>query len=53
MDCFGDESMMGKIGNDLREGKCTWVTCKAMEKLTNQANFLTDFQVIFYLEYLN
>ncbi|VIO95596.1 Polyprenyl synthetase family protein [Brugia malayi] len=44
MDCFGDKSITGKVGNDLREAKCTWVTCKAMEKLTHQPSFLTDFQ---------
>ncbi|VDK71030.1 unnamed protein product [Onchocerca ochengi] len=44
MDCFGDKSIMGKVGNDLMEAKCTWVTCKAMEKLTNQPSFLTDFR---------
>ncbi|VDO29334.1 unnamed protein product [Onchocerca flexuosa] len=44
MDCFGDKSITGKVGNDLMEAKCTWVTCKAMEKLTNEPSFLTDFR---------
>ncbi|EFO22211.2 polyprenyl synthetase [Loa loa] len=44
MDCFGDKSIMGKVGNDLRGAKCTWVTCKAVEKLINQPSFLVDFQ---------
>ncbi|CAG9537029.1 unnamed protein product [Cercopithifilaria johnstoni] len=44
MDCFGDKSIMGKVGNDLREAKCTWVTCKAMEKLSDEPSFLMDFR---------
>ncbi|KAL3997504.1 Polyprenyl synthetase family protein [Acanthocheilonema viteae] len=44
MDCFGDKSTMGKVGNDLTEAKCTWVTCKAVEKLSSEPNFLTDFR---------
>ncbi|MCP9264167.1 Polyprenyl synthetase [Dirofilaria immitis] len=44
MDCFGDKSIMGKVGNDLMGAKCTWVTCKAMEKLANQPSFLMDFR---------
>ncbi|VDK70899.1 unnamed protein product [Litomosoides sigmodontis] len=44
MDCFGDKSIMGKVGNDLREAKCTWVTCKAAEKLSNEPSFLIDFR---------
>uniref|UniRef100_A0A0R3RUE9 Farnesyl pyrophosphate synthase n=1 Tax=Elaeophora elaphi TaxID=1147741 RepID=A0A0R3RUE9_9BILA len=43
MDCFGDESIMGKVGNDLMEAKCTWVTCKAMEKLSDQPSLLEHF----------
>ncbi|VDM96757.1 unnamed protein product [Thelazia callipaeda] len=44
MDCFVDESITGKVGSDLKEAKCTWVTCKAMEKLYDQPNLLKDFQ---------
>ncbi|VDN24270.1 unnamed protein product [Gongylonema pulchrum] len=44
MDCFGDESVTGKVGSDLREAKCTWVTCKAMEKLEEQPILFEEFR---------
>uniref|UniRef100_A0A915Q7Z1 Farnesyl pyrophosphate synthase n=1 Tax=Setaria digitata TaxID=48799 RepID=A0A915Q7Z1_9BILA len=44
MDCFGDELVMGKVGSDLKRAKCTWVTCKALEKLANEPNFMVDFR---------
>lgn len=47
MDCFGDESVTGKVGSDLKEAKCTWVTCKALERLANEPTLFEEFQVIY------
>lgn len=44
MDCFADESTTGKVGSDLKEAKCTWVTCKAMEKLMDHPDLLEEFR---------
>lgn len=35
LDAFGDPGAMGKIGNDIGEGKCTWLLCKLLEKTEN------------------
>uniref|UniRef100_A0A915B1M8 Farnesyl pyrophosphate synthase n=2 Tax=Parascaris univalens TaxID=6257 RepID=A0A915B1M8_PARUN len=47
LDCFGDPLVTGKIGSDLREGKCTWVTCKAAERLRHQPQYTAMFEANF------
>lgn len=32
MDCFGDENVSGKAGNDIEEGKCTWLAVTALQR---------------------
>ncbi|VDM45694.1 unnamed protein product [Toxocara canis] len=44
LDCFGDPLETGKVGSDLREGKCTWVTCRAVEKLKDHPEYTRLFE---------
>lgn len=36
LDCFGDSSLTGKLGTDIGEGKCTWLSVVALQRASPQ-----------------
>ena len=36
LDCFGDPAVIGKIGTDIQENKCSWLVVQALQRLTDK-----------------
>ena len=40
LDCYGDEAVIGKIGRDIEDGKCSWLVVQALKKVTPEQKLL-------------
>lgn len=50
LDCFADPSVLGKIGTDIQDNKCSWLICQALKIASEEQrkeimeNYGKDFQ---------
>lgn len=42
LDCFGDPSVIGKIGTDIEDNKCGWLIVKALERASPEQRKLLE-----------
>lgn len=43
LDCFGDPSVIGKIGTDIQDNKCSWLVIQALKRVSKEQR--TELQV--------
>ncbi len=42
LDCFGDYNVLGKVGTDIKDHKCSWLLCVALTLVTPEQRLLLE-----------
>lgn len=42
LDCFGDPEHTGKLGTDIKEGKCSWLAVVALQRTTKEQRLIME-----------
>lgn len=49
MDCYGDPEVIGKIGTDIQENKCSWLVIQALKKATESQREILEVHVLKFI----
>lgn len=47
LDCYGKPEVIGKVGTDIEEGKCTWLAVVALQRVTSDQRKILEVSVKF------
>jgi len=50
LDCYGDPAVIGKIGRDIEEGKCTWLWYTALDITSNNPSLQSELVSLYSSE---
>jgi len=42
LDCFGDPEVIGKVGTDIQDNKCSWLVVQALDRVTKEQRTLLE-----------
>lgn len=45
LDCYADPELLGKIGTDIQDNKCSWLICQALNRATPDQRELLMVQI--------
>lgn len=47
LDCYGNPEVIGKVGYDIEEGKCTWLAVVALQRVTPEQRKILEVSINF------